>query len=596
MLASVSESGNLSAASENSHNDNSSFNNATPTVKSGLKRSPYLSQMKQNANTDLMAALSRPDGRTMTSSSRGGGGEVTSSASGGMASDFFSLRRPNSNVPGANHHQEACGVGQSSLIVPSNQQQQSGVAMPSALRVSSQDVTAAAACAGSTNELNLAAHKMKKTSSVTFSNTTKQGSIAMNMNLASVMCNSQGGAAAVTQDVSMNSRPRSSSVQIQEPQPSSTAATNSKNQFPIYLNSLTSNEDQEANQAATTSQRASGSKKGHGHVRTKSKSTNTLQYYYKPQIQTTAPRFLHRNITMREMLDEGDGKEGDLNVRLRNERWKEFRTSSTSATSLVSEDDEEQQQRDVDDDDDTMGHSGNNGTVVASSTGTATSSSLLGYKRTLTPSSLTSIKDQANNRNTNKNQSQWVDCHTRGCVSAHDLAVFRRSASRMRMTVDGVSTNTVVASSAATDNNVFLSNAAAPMKPGETLGAPMLERLSLLEDGSSTTATADSTGPSRPTTAQEVTNSVDTSSPLAQMMASRTFQNRMMMPTTNNHTIQRRVHTVSAGLAYGSAGFTTDPNNTRLSRFDLLPRNKLSALSASSGGSGGGGYGKNEEW
>ena len=590
MLASVSESGNLSAASENSHNDNSSFNN-TPAVKSGLKRSPYLSQMKQNANTDLMAALSRPDGRTMTSSSRGGG-EVTSSASGGMASDFFSLRRPNSNVPGANHNQEACGVGQSSLIVPSNQQQQSGVAMPSALRVSSQDVTAAAAaCAGSTNELNLAAHKMKKTSSVTFSNTTKQGSIDMNMNLASVMSNSQGGAAAVTQDVSMNSRPRSSSVQIQEPQPSSTTATNSKNQFPIYLNSLPSNEDhdaQEANQA-TSSQRASGSKKGH--VRTKSKSTNTLQYYYKPQIQTTAPRFLHRNITMREMLDEGDGKEGDLNVRLRNERWKEFRTSSTSATSLVSEDDEEQQQRDVDDDD-TMGHSGNN----ASSTGTATSSSLLGYKRTLTPSSLTSIKDQANNRNTNKNQSQWVDCHTRGCVSAHDLAVFRRSASRMRMTVDGVSTNTVVASSAATGNNVFLSNAAAPMKPGETLGAPMLERLSLLEDGSSTTATADSTGPSRPTTAQEVTNSVDTSSPLAQMMASRTFQNRMMMPTTNNHTIQRRVHTVSAGLAYGSAGFTTDPNNTRLSRFDLLPRNKLSALSASSGGSGGGGYGKNEEW
>eukprot|EP00956_Cyclotella_meneghiniana_P007540 scaffold10184_cov52-Cyclotella_meneghiniana.AAC.4 len=534
-----------------------------------------------------MAALSRPDGRTMTSSSRGSG-EMTSSASGGMASDFFSLRRPNSNVPGANHNQEACGVGQSSLIAPSNQQQQSGVAMPSALRVSSQDVTAAAACAGSsTKDLNLATHKMKKTSSVTFSNTTKQGSIAMNMNLASVMCNSQGGAAAVTQDVSMNSRPRSSSVQIQEPQASSTAATNSKNQFPIYLNSLPSNDEQEANQATST-QRASGSKKGH--VRTKSKSTNTLQYYYKPQIQTTAPRFLHRNITMREMLDEGDGKEGDLNVRLRNERWKEFRTSCNSATSLVSEDDEEQQQRDVDDDDNTMGHSGNNGTVVASSTGTATSS-LLGYKRTLTPSSLTSIKDQANNRNTNKNHSQWVDCHTRGCVSAHDLAVFRRSASRMRMTVDGVSANTVIASSAATGNN-----AAAPMKPGETLGAPMLERLSLLEDGSSTTATADSTGPSRPTTAQEVTNSVDTSSPLAQMMASRTFQNRMMMPTTNNHTIQRRVHTVSAGLAYGSAGFTTDPNNTRLSRFDLLPRNKLSALSASSGGSGGGGYGKNEEW
>lgn len=31
-----------------------------------------------------------------------------------------------------------------------------------------------------------------------------------------------------------------------------------------------------------------------------------------------------RSTTFQDMLDEGDGKEGDLNQRFRNERWKAF--------------------------------------------------------------------------------------------------------------------------------------------------------------------------------------------------------------------------------------------------------------------------------
>jgi hypothetical protein len=90
------------------------------------------------------------------------------------------------------------------------------------------------------------------------------------------------------------------------------------------------------------------------------------------------------------------------------------------------------------------------------------------------------------------------------------------------------------------------------------------------------------------------TNNNNTS-PLAQMMAKKF---NMTIPTTssNTHTslMGRRVHTVSAGLAYGSSGFQMD-SDTRMSKFELKATT-ASALSISSGGSGGCGYGKNEEW
>lgn len=54
--------------------------------ESKLKRSPYLSQMTQAANADLMDALSRPD--------RECGNSSDSNPIGGYPRDFFQLKRP----------------------------------------------------------------------------------------------------------------------------------------------------------------------------------------------------------------------------------------------------------------------------------------------------------------------------------------------------------------------------------------------------------------------------------------------------------------------------------------------------------------------
>ncbi|KAL3797272.1 hypothetical protein HJC23_004564 [Cyclotella cryptica] len=58
--------------------------------------------------------------------------------------------------------------------------------------------------------------------------------------------------------------------------------------------------------------------------------------------------------------------------------------------------------------------------------------------------------------------------------------------------------------------------------------------------------------------------------------------------------MKRRVHTVSAGLAYGSTGFRMD-TKTRMSRFEL-GKETANILSTSSEGSGQSCYTKNEEW
>jgi hypothetical protein len=54
-----------------------------------------------------------------------------------------------------------------------------------------------------------------------------------------------------------------------------------------------------------------------------------LQYYYTPSMRSSAIAIdinnpPQRSKTFQEMLDEGDGKDGDLNLRLRNEQWKAF--------------------------------------------------------------------------------------------------------------------------------------------------------------------------------------------------------------------------------------------------------------------------------
>lgn len=319
------------------------------------------------------------------------------------------------------------------------------------------------------------------------------------------------------------------------------------------------------------------------------------------------------NLTFREMLDEGDGKEGDLNVRLRNEQWKVFRTNSA----CVSEDESG---------DTNEGNNDNN------------SHSLSGLKRTLTPTSSggDTIDGKAADASpshhvlrmmdhphitTLPNQQRLIGSD-RGCVSAHDLAVFRRSASRMKMASSG---GGGIAGHAAMGMNTTSLQQHSQQRPGETLGASMLSRLSSMEsqgnvvgsmrDVGSAVAVQPAASASVASASASNNNDVpfaltfanDTaSSPLAQMMARKinTMANTNTTATASDmnrpqHTatmpfMGRRVHTVSAGLAYGSAGFHMD-SNTRISRFDLLKSSGVSALSLSSGGSGAGG-GKNEEW
>mmetsp|Transcript_22408 Transcript_22408/g.44671 ORF Transcript_22408/g.44671 Transcript_22408/m.44671 type:complete len:303 (+) Transcript_22408:180-1088(+) len=81
-------------------------------------------------------------------------------------------------------------------------------------------------------------------------------------------------------------------------------------------------------------------------ARLKSKSTSTLRYTQsdgmggptqQPNafLQTIGMKSIPsnanvngQNLTFRDMLDEGDGNEGDLNLRHRNQQWKDFRTFS----------------------------------------------------------------------------------------------------------------------------------------------------------------------------------------------------------------------------------------------------------------------------
>lgn len=281
------------------------------------------------------------------------------------------------------------------------------------------------------------------------------------------------------------------------------------------------------------------------------------------------------------MLDEGDGKEGDLNVKRRNEQWKDF----ISNNSMFNEND------DHDDDDDE----------------TTTNSSLSsGLKRTITPTNVS-----ANHGPFQRMSKQHTLIGSdRGCVSAHDLEMFRRSASRMKMT-KGMGGAVLSQQQQQSGTPMQCQNT----RPGETLGATMLNRLSSMESGSDASRSVLSNGTnvvdanvSQPCAVDVAPANIpmaslanhNISSPLAQMMAKKFNMTTMPDNDGSRRTITpslmgRKVHTVSAGLAYGSAGFRTD-SNTRVSRFELLKSGGVSALSLSSGGSGTTGTNKNEEW
>ena len=404
----------------------------------------------------------------------------------------------------------------------------------------------------------------------------------------------------------------------------------------------------------------------------RSKSVNTLKYYAHQNPNNPAQELLHAagmsgdvppisrpsinglNLTFKDMLDEGDGTDGDLNLRQRNQQWKDFRSFSNQfeddnplkaamgdndmsggAVSPVKEDD---------------------GTGSTSTTATGSSIALSGSKRTLTPNSLNSGgdggMDGGMSRPDNSNllmanagggmmmrgmpQSRTLGGSHRAAVSVNDLAVLRRAAARMKMT----------------DTS---SSRQASHKMGETLGGDMLTRLS---SGGNSSYSSAGGGANRSPAGNA--NDPSALSPLAQMMAknnaakmSNTGLNRMGSSSSNinsnnegfanaqqrdlffqkfnmalsgsgrmgdgndqspspfgmtssassrglNTGMGRRVRTVGAGLAYGRANMTVDmKSGSRLSRFDLgALRKETSRLSeiSSTGSSGGGGGGRNEEW
>lgn len=294
------------------------------------------------------------------------------------------------------------------------------------------------------------------------------------------------------------------------------------------------------------------------------------------------------------MLDEGDGTDGDLNLRLRNQQWKDFRMFSKefeSGNPMLASIDE--------------GGGGNSSSDMLLDTNesqtTTTTTSLSGSKRSISPSSnnpSSSSLSSSNNININTaaafmntfGSHRQLNSH-RASVSVNDLAMLRRSAARMRL-VGPTSTTTNSASAFATTTTL----------PGAILGGEMLQRASSRNSSNSSIQTAATNSSSRGDVVMSAL------SPLAQMMAksanlSSRQQQDLFLGTVNyqlssavgdaaggvgtsSGLMGRRARTVGAGLAYGG------PN---LSRFDLGSLRK--DLSITSGGSGStGGTGKNEEW
>ncbi len=65
-----------------------------------------------------------------------------------------------------------------------------------------------------------------------------------------------------------------------------------------------------------------------------------LQYYYNPSLKCSAMTLDIRSVnqpsrtmTLQDVLDEGDGKEGDLNLKHRNEQWKAFGSAEEAVSS-----------------------------------------------------------------------------------------------------------------------------------------------------------------------------------------------------------------------------------------------------------------------
>jgi len=413
--------------------------------------------------------------------------------------------------------------------------------------------------------------------------------------------------------------------------------------FPIFLGKLSTPSDKQ--QQKSQQQQPLTQPK---HVRQRSQSTTTLKYYASHNQNTSciqkdpAQQLLQAagmtgiattrtstlNLTFREMLDEGDGTENDLNSRLRNQQWKDFSNFSNQFEKS------NPMLRSVDEHSSTGSKDSSMGECSSASTGTGAGGrrkssmgsqmSLSGSKRSIGSGGSSGGASSGGSIPNSRGNQQWqrpyglAGSH-RQAVSVNDLAVLRRAASRMKM-------NNVTGGGGGGMGS--MGGMGVQKLPGETLGGSLLSRINSTADSSIGGSSHSGTATAPPTTIL---------SPMEQMMARKQSQqqtttqqpqtsemfmkqfNLAMSSGPGQYSVQpspstvynttsssgasmgRQVRSVGAGLAYGRVNMTTNAN--RLSRFNLGNMNRtnsrLSEISSAGSSSSRTGIGTprgNEEW
>ena len=348
--------------------------------------------------------------------------------------------------------------------------------------------------------------------------------------------------------------------------------------FPIYFNKLS----QEGSSSSSNETGNGGDGGGGGKqspvdatpasMAMRSKSVNTLQYYYKnplpgvrdpgqilsgSQVDGTEAAGKN-NLKFKDLLDVGDGVENDLNVHSRNQRWKEFRTFSSKLGTIG---DSEQSEGDD-------GEGENDAGAVAEDQAAAAPPGP-------PPTTL----------------GRPMGAH-RDAVSVQDLSVLRRAAARMGDRGGGAASGSSTAL-----NAMMSSRLGANASGGNSNAAPF----SSFPAAGSRRASAGADD-----TMEKFRRALMASSGNLSSLASGSSSSRGGGPHKPQgyssglggaSGLGRRSRTVGAGLAYGGHNMST---SGRLSRFDLTTAESVGSFAKSVASSTGStsvqGGGRNEEW
>ena len=621
-----------SHSSRNSQSNAHGFANAHGPPR--MKRSPYLSAMSGSTkeSEDLIALLSRPaaglggarngtGGASAGSSSGNNLGSGTASPEGSLGSagksHFFDLKRPSSQAgsPVAEPPPRPLPSLRSALRVgeaPDDLKKNTSVTFSSATKQASQLGVDAERQRRGNAGFSFDAQPLRPPkaglpgASLRRSDYTAATMMKKSLSIASPQFSLAHQHSLVTANTGEQTRRRDNDT-FAEARRGACDGRSKEGEgnasFPIYLGKLP------ADSGATPSPGPSHPREEACRVlQSRAQSMQILKQHNYEQGRTplahARPSNVRMNLTFREMLDEGDGREGDMNVRSRNQQWKEFGTFSQGFAKnhphMAGGTDHKEEGRVV-------------GITTAAKVGDGEGDQggghLSGTKRTLTPSSLTgsnaSEGSSKNSRETGFPRTAPVPIGRgrsgsgshRVSLSVNDLAILRHSASRLKMTSPAPGINS--------GRLGYTIGPHAPRRPGETLGGDLLSRAEANSVGKSASTSLThmmSSNKEALSSGSKVMEGGGLSNTMAQLDL---FLNKFgnSAPVARGG-LGRKTQTVGAGLSYGRANMTTiaGPNGARcLSRFDLghLQRvtSQLSEMSSqgSLGGSKGGG-GRNEEW